>query len=121
MYVWNKLKESLPICKYNCKWKCFVTRLELFSFQVENKMKWCHLLSNFPQKEHETKVKWENFVFVKKPGVLCKSFKVAKTTADDTQIQTDWGEERGGKILSIAQVAHKCWLQRKTCQDISLD
>ena len=60
-------------------------------------------LSNFPQKEHETKVKWENFVFVKKPGVLCKSFKVAKTTADDTQIQTDWGEERGGKILSIAQ------------------
>ena len=78
-------------------------------------------LSNFPQKEHETKVKWENFVFVKKPGVLCKSFKVAKTTADDTQIQTDWGEERGGKMLSIAQVAHKCWLQRKTCQDTSPD
>ena len=55
------------------------------------------VFSTFPQKEHETKVKWENFVFVQKPGVLYKSFKVAKTRADDIQIQTNWREEIGGK------------------------
>ena len=78
MYVWNKHKESLPLCKYNCKWKCFVTRLEVFSFQVENKMKWCHLLSNFPQKEQETKVKWENFVFVKNQGCYAKALRLQR-------------------------------------------
>lgn len=47
------------------------------------------VFSTFPQKEHETKVKRKNFVFVQKPGVLYKSFKVAKTRVDDIQIQTN--------------------------------
>ena len=46
-------------------------------------------LALFHKKNTKQKSSEENFVFVQKPGVLYKSFKVAKTRADDIQIQTN--------------------------------
>ena len=54
-------------------------------------------LALFHKKNTKQKSSEENFVFVQKPGVLYKSFKFAKTRADDIQIQTNWREEIGGK------------------------
>ena len=46
-------------------------------------------LAIFQKKTKKQKSSEKNFVLVKKPGVLYKSFKVAKTRADDIQIQTN--------------------------------
>ena len=77
MYVWNKLKESLPICKYNCKWKCFVTRLEVFSFQVENKMKWCHL-AIFHKKNTKQKSSEKILFSLKNQGCYAKALRLQR-------------------------------------------